>query len=371
MHPLRIGTFGTSRITIPALLEPAASLPEVTVTAVAARDMSRAEAFALRHGIPGAYGSYDDLLADPDIDAVYNPLPNSLHGPWTLRAIAAGKHVLCEKPFASNAEQAAQVADAAAAAGLVVMEAMHYRYHPLVRRLAELVTGGELGPVRHIQCWTNFVVEDLDDIRYDYGLAGGALMDGGCYAIDCMRLLAAGDGGAAGGRGAEGDGGPSVTGAVADPWSDPAEPPWSDPAEDGTVAEDGAVADRAIAVRLAFPGGATGWFESSFTRDGELRDDVHVSCRDGHVWLQHFIVAHQGRLVATRNGAVIAEESATGDTTYLWQLRAFAAAIEGGPGAAIEGGPGAQPASTSAAYAVTTMRVIDDAYRAAGLALRP
>jgi predicted dehydrogenase len=123
------------------------------------------------------------------------------------------------------------------------------------------------------------------------------------------------------------------------------------------------VADRAIAVQLAFPGGATGWFESSFTRDGELRDDVHVSCRDGHVWLQHFILAHQGRLVATRKGAVIAEESATGDTTYFWQLRAFAAAIQGDPGA--------RPVSTSAAYAVTTMRVIDDAYRAAGLALRP
>ena len=107
------------------------------MAAVAARDKSRADAFALRHGIPTAYGSYEDMLADPDIDAIYNPLPNSLHGPWTLRAIAAGKHVLCEKPFASNADEAAQVADAAAASGLVVMEAMHYRYHPLTRRLSD------------------------------------------------------------------------------------------------------------------------------------------------------------------------------------------------------------------------------------------
>jgi len=340
VHPLRIGTFGTSRITIPALLEPAASLPEVTVTAVAARDMSRAEAFALRHGIPGAYGSYDDLLADPDIDAVYNPLPNSLHGPWTLRAIAAGKHVLCEKPFASNAKQAAQVADAAQASGLVVMEAMHYRYHPLVQRLHDLVTGGTFGPVRHIQCWTNFVIENPRDIRYDYDLAGGALMDGGCYALDCMRLLG---------------GDPSVVAAVADPVAD-ASDALGDAFGDGFGDAGGAVADRAMAVRLAFGGGATGWFESSFTRDGEYHADVHVICADGHLWLRNFITAHTGRLEVTRNGTVVADENGYGDTTYLGQLRAFAAAIAGG-----------EPVPTSAAHAVTTMRLIDDAYRAAGL----
>jgi predicted dehydrogenase len=330
-----MGTLGTSRITEAALLEPATDVHDVTVTAVAARDKSRAEAFALRHAIPAAYGSYDELLADPDIDAVYNPLPNSQHGPWTLKAIAAGKHVLCEKPFASNAEQAEQVVAAASAAGLVVMEAMHYRYHPLIQRLRELVT--ELGPVQHLQCWTSFVITDPDDIRYDYDLAGGALMDGGCYAVDCLRLLGGGE--------------PSVSGALADPW----------PSSRGESGDSGKVADRATAVRLAFPGGATGWFESAFTRDGEFRADVHVSCRDGQVWMQNFILAHLGRLVATRKGSVIADEHATGDaTSYTYQLRAFAAAIAAGG-----------PVPTSAAQAVATMRVIDDAYRAAGLALRP
>jgi predicted dehydrogenase len=330
-----MGTLGTSRITEAALLEPATNVHDVTVTAVAARDKSRAEAFALGHAIPAAYGSYDELLADPDIDAVYNPLPNSQHGPWTLKAIAAGKHVLCEKPFASNAEQAEQVVAAASAAGLVVMEAMHYRYHPLIQRLRELVT--ELGPVQHLQCWTSFVITDPDDIRYDYDLAGGALMDGGCYAVDCLRLLGGGE--------------PSVSGALADPW----------PSSRGESGDSGKVADRATAVRLAFPGGATGWFESAFTRDGEFRADVHVSCRDGQVWMQNFILAHLGRLVATRKGSVIADEHATGDaTSYAYQLRAFAAAIAAGG-----------PVPTSAAQAVATMRVIDDAYRAAGLALRP
>ncbi len=334
------------------------------MAAVAARDKSRAEGFALRHAIPAAYGSYQDLLADPDIDAVYNPLPNSLHGAWTLSAIAAGKHVLCEKPFASNAREAQQVADAAESAGLVIMEAMHYRYHPLIQRLRDLVA--EMGPVQHIQCWTNFVIQDPDDIRYDYDLAGGALMDGGCYAIDCLRLL--------------GDGEPSVTGALADPWpvagrdagreaareaAREAEEPGA--TEDREAArktgEPGAAADRAMAVRLAFGGGATAWFDSAFTRDGKFRADVHVSCRDGQVWMRNFIQAHQGRVMATRKGSLVADEKGTGDTTYTWQLRAFAAAIAAGPGG--------EPVPTSAAHAVTTMRVIDDAYRAAGLALRP
>jgi len=330
---LRIGTLGSSRISLPALIEPAASVAEVTVTAVAARNKPRAEAFALRHGIPAAYGSYQELLADPDIDAVYNPLPNSLHGPWTLRAIAAGKHVLCEKPFASNAAEAARVADAAAASGLVVMEAMHYRYHPLVERLRELAA--ELGPVRHLQCWTNFVITDPGDIRYDFDLGGGALMDGGCYALDCLRLLGA----------SERQGEPSVTGALADP----------------VVADRrGAVADRSMAVRLTFPGGTTGWFESSFTMDGEFRADVHVIGQGGQVWLDNFIFPHRGRLVATRDGVVVADEPGGGNSTYVYQLRAFAAAIAGNA-----------PAPTSAAHAVATMRLIDEAYRAAGLALRP
>ena len=328
MDVLRIGLLGSARIAATALLEPAAIVPQVTVTAVAARDHARAEALSKRHGIPSAYGSYDELLADPDIDAVYNPLPNSLHGPWTLKAIAAGKHVLCEKPFASNADEAARVAEAAEGSGLVVMEAMHYRYHPLVHRLRDLV--GELGPVRNIQCWTSFVITNLANIRYDYSLGGGALMDGGCYAIDCLRLLGPGE--------------PAVTAALADPL------PLS------RESSSGAVADRAMAVRLAFPGGATGWFESAFTLDGEFRADVHVSCEYGTVWVQDFIRPHWGHLVAAGNGSVLADERGAGDTSYAEQLRAFAGAVVTGA-----------PVPTSAAHAVTTMRLIDDAYRAAGL----
>ena len=330
---LRIGTLGTSRISQAALIDPAADVAGVTVAAVAARDGARAEHYALRHGIAKAYGSYQEMLDDPEIDAVYNPLPNSLHGPWTLRAIAAGKHVLCEKPFTSNADEAAQVVRAAEDSGLVVMEAMHYRYHPLITRLREVTAG--LGPVRHLQCWTSFPIGDPADIRYDFALGGGALMDGGCYAIDVLRLLGASDG----------QGEPSVTAALADPVTDEAE---------------GKAADRSLAVRLAFPGGATGWFDSTFTRDGGFRADLHVICADGVAHLDNFIFPWTGRLRASRDGTVVADETGGGDTTYVYQLRAFAAAIAGGA-----------PVPTSAANAAVTMRLIDDAYRAAGLAVRP
>jgi predicted dehydrogenase len=323
MDVVRIGTLGSARISEVSLVEAARQVPEVTVTAVGARDQARAEAFALRHGIPVAYGSYDDLLADPDIDAIYNPLPNSLHAPWTLQAITAGKHVLCEKPFASNEAEAKLVADAVAASELVVMEAMHYRYHPLIERLTEVVA--TLGPVRRIQAWTSFVIQDPGDIRYDYALGGGALMDGGCYALDCLRLLG---------------GTPEVTAAVADTTGD------------GPV-------DIALAARLSFPGGAAGWFESAFTRDGDFRADVHVTCENGTAWVRNFILAHDGELMVTRNGNTVTDDSwrsGTELTTYAWQLRAFAAAITAGA-----------PVATPAAEAVTTMRLIDDAYRKAGL----
>ena len=334
---LRIGVLGTARITGRALMEPARAVPQVTVAAVAARDKARAEEFALAHGVPAAHGSYELLLADPGVDAVYIPLPNALHAPWTLRAIAAGKHVLCEKPFASNAPEAVSVAAAARRSGLVVMEAMHYRYHPLVRRMAALIGEGAIGTPVHAQAWTSWAIPDMGDIRYDYALGGGALMDGGCYAIDCLRLVAEQVSAAE----------PSVTGALADPL--PGEP-----------------VDRSLAARLAFPGGPTGWFESSFTREGEFRADVHVIGDRGRLWLNNFINAQEGRLrMIAPNGAVASDETASdlrrsdddaADSTFVWQLRAFAAAITDGA-----------PFPTTADSAAVTMRVIDDAYRVAGL----
>ena len=164
----------------------------MAVTAVAAREPARAREFAAKHGIGTVHDSYEALITDPEVDAIYNPLPNSLHAPWTLRAIAAGKHVLCEKPFASNEAEAAEVADAAKSAGVVVMEAFHYRYHPLARQMQQIVAG-ELGELRHVEAALCFPLPRFSDIRYRFDLAGGATMDAGCYAINCIRMLGQGE----------------------------------------------------------------------------------------------------------------------------------------------------------------------------------
>jgi predicted dehydrogenase len=233
---LRVGTLGAARITPAALIKPAREVPEVTVAAVAARDPARAREFASRHGIAVVHDSYAALIADPDIDAIYNPLPNSLHAPWTLRAIAAGKHVLCEKPFTSNEAEAIEVADAARSAGLVVMEAFHYRYHPMARRMLEVVTG-ELGELRHVEAHLCFPLPRFSDIRYQFDLAGGATMDAGCYPINCIRLL--------------GQHQPAVVSARAK--------------------LHGPAVDRAMVANFRFPGGATGRISTSLWSGQLLR----------------------------------------------------------------------------------------------------
>ena len=190
---LRIGVLGAARITPTALIKPASRTGRAVVAAVAARDRTKAEAFARKHRIPRVLDSYDDLLADPDIDAIYNPLPNGLHGYWTMEAVKAGKHVLCEKPFTANADEARAVAASANGnPGLVIMEAFHYQYHPLAKRLMEIVRSGELGNITDIDVAFSAPLWKKGDIRYQLALAGGATMDMGCYPVSLLRLLAPG-----------------------------------------------------------------------------------------------------------------------------------------------------------------------------------
>src|SRR5829696_808835 len=142
---VRIGVLGAARIVDGALLKPSREIDGVAVTAIAARDRSRAADFARRHGLATVNESYEHLLEDPAIDAVYIPLPAALHAQWSIAAIAAGKHVLCEKPFTRNADDAGRVASAAAAGSVVVMEAYHSHYHPLTQQLKDIVASGEIG----------------------------------------------------------------------------------------------------------------------------------------------------------------------------------------------------------------------------------
>jgi predicted dehydrogenase len=185
---VRLGLLSTAHIN-DALLGGIAAVEGVRAAAVASRDPDRALAYAAEHGIDRAHGSYEALLADPGIDAVYISLPNSMHHEWTMRALEAGKHVLCEKPYSRHSADVAPAFDLAAARGLLLMEAFMYRHNPQTRRLAELVAGGSLGRPRVIRSVLSFTAEP-GNVRLQRGLDGGALMDLGCYCVSGSRLLA-------------------------------------------------------------------------------------------------------------------------------------------------------------------------------------
>jgi predicted dehydrogenase len=325
MPPLRIGVLGAARIVPTALLIPARAVPEVAVTAIAARDPRRAAAYAKGHGIPRALASYDELVDDPDVDAVYNPLPNGLHCEWTLRALAAGKHVLCEKPLSSNAAEAEQMAEAAERAGRVLMEAFHWRYHPLAARMIAIAKGGTLGRVERIE--TNMCVPLLlpGNIRYDYGLGGGATMDTGCYAVSMLRHLA----------GAE----PEVTRAEAK---------LSSPK-----------VDRAMTAEVTFADGRTGRVRCSMFSWALLDISARVIGTHGEMRVFNPVAPQFYHRLTVRTAEGKRVERFPGPSTYEHQLRAFAACVLAGA-----------PVLTSARDGVANMRVIDRIYEKSGLPLR-
>jgi predicted dehydrogenase len=327
--PLRIGLLGAARIAALAVVDPARASGDRLV-AVAARDRRRAEAFAAAHGVERVLDAYADVVADPEVEVVYNPLANSLHGPWNLAAIAAGKHVLTEKPSASNAEEAREVRDAAAAAGVTFLEGFHYLHHPVTRRLHELLATGELGQLRHVEVELVTPAPPDDDPRWSLDLAGGALMDLGCYGLHAHRLLAPWAGGpprVAAARGGERAGHPGV-----DEWID---------------------AD------LEFPGGATGSARCNMA--GEV---VRMPCRivgdRGEATAANFALPNvDDRVtVTTRDGRRV--EHLGTRPTYTYQLEALRAHLRGGATLPID-----------ADDAVATMELIDACYQAAGFPPRP
>jgi len=320
--PLRIGTLGAAKIAPPAIVKPAAALADAELVAVAARDRSRAEKFARRHGVPRVHASYEALIADPDIDAVYNPLPNSLHKEWTLRALDAGKHVLCEKPLTSNAEEAEELAAAAQRTGLVLMEAFHWRYHPLAERMKAIVDSGELGTVRHLEAWMCIPLPFFRDIRYQWSLAGGATMDLGCYCIDELRFLAGDE--------------PEVTSAKAR-------------VRDPQI-------DRWMEADFRWADGRTGRMTCALWSSTPLRINLRVQGDNGELKVLNPSRPHSFHRISVRTREGRRRERAEGDPTYTGQLRSFVAAVR--DGAPVPSGPD---------NAIANMRVIDAVYRAAGL----
>jgi predicted dehydrogenase len=322
---LRIGVLGAARITPMALLRPVRQVAGVRVTAVAARDPARATAFARKHGIATAHGTYDDLIADPEIDAVYNPLPNSHHALWSIRALEAGKHVLCEKPIASNAEEAERMDEAARRTGRLLVEAFHYRYHPLAARMKAILDSGEIGAVRDIEVHMCIPLLRPGDIRFRYDLAGGATMDVGCYTINLLRFLA----------GAE----PRVESARA-----------------RLSAPD---VDRFMDMHFAFDDGRRARVTCSLLSSVLVRASAKVRGERGELAVLNPYLPHFYHRLRVRTPAGSRLERVPGEATYTLQLRAFAAACREGV-----------PPLTTSADGVANMRVIDAVYDAAGLKRR-
>jgi predicted dehydrogenase len=320
MEPVRIGCLGAARITKSALVKPAAATDGAVVTAIAARDADRARAYAAKHGIATSYGSYAELLADPAVEAVYNPLPNGLHGAWTIRALEAGKHVLCEKPFTANADEAEAVAAAADRTGLVVMEAFHWRYHPLAARMLEIVGNGELGTVRRIEAMVCFPNPKPSDIRWDLGLAGGALMDAGCYAVHLVRTLA----------GAE----PTVVSA--------------------TAKERSPGVDKTMDAELSFANGRRGHVRTSML--ALPRVGATVTGDRATMKVTNPLAPQLWHRLTVKGEAGSRRERVAGGATYGYQLAAFVAAVREGA-----------PTLTPPAESIANMRVIDAIYRGAGM----
>ena len=186
-EPVRWGILGTGDIN-KRFLAGARLTDTADFVAVGSRTAAKAGDFAARHGIPRALGSYEELLADPDVEVIYNTLPNSLHHEWTLKSLAAGKHVLCEKPYSRHPAEVDEAFDAADRAGLILSEAFMWRHHPQVRQLVESLPA--VGPLQMIRATFSYVQEGTADIRLRPDLDGGSLMDVGCYCVSGLRLVA-------------------------------------------------------------------------------------------------------------------------------------------------------------------------------------
>ena len=315
---LRIGVLGASRIAESAIVGPAHELGHRLV-AVAARDPQRAQVFAEKFGVERVLPSYADVIDDPEVDVIYNPLANSLHAPWNLAAVAAGKPVLTEKPFARNRTEASRVAEAADAAGIPVVEGFHYLFHPVTRRALELAGDGTLGDVTHVEVRMAMPAPQDSDPRWSLEMAGGALMDLGCYGIHIMRQL----------------GHPSIMRAHAKE-SSPGVDAWCD-------------------VELAFPSGATGLSANSMVADDHVHT-LRIVGTKGDVLVHDFIKPSGDDRVSIRTPAGTTVEHLGTRPSYTYQLEAFAEHVEHGA-----------PLPLNNSDAVQNMAYIDAAYRAAGM----
>jgi len=323
---IRVGILGAAKIAPMALIDPARSVPGLEVSSIAARDQTRARAFAFAHKIPKVAKDYQAIIDDPMIDAVYIPLPISAHATWTIQALKAGKHVLCEKSLAANRAQALRMRDVSLDQGLVLMDAFHYRYHPLFEAAVAEVRGGRLGAIQRIDA--SFQIQGpvpVDDIRRIYAQGGGVLMDIGCYPVSWVRHLMASE--------------PDVVTASA----------VTDPAN----------VDVEMTAELCFKNGPTAGITGSMQADQKFKAEIVVTGLAGRMTIKNPLVPQLGHELIIDVEGTSKSLTFTRKPTYQFQLEAFVAAIQDGA-----------PLWTDADDGAKQMAVIDDCYRAAGLPIR-
>lgn len=320
---IRIGILGAAKIAPKAVIGPASARTDCEVVAVAARDAERAQAYADEHGIPHVADSYEALLARDDIDLIYNALPPHRHADLTIAALEAGKAVLCEKPFAMNAGEAARMVEISNRTGQPLIEAFHYRFHPAFQRVLDIVRGGQLGTVRRIEAAFDVTIPYRPgELRHTLAVGGGALMDLGCYPVHAVRTLI----------GAE----PSVVSATAH---------CDHPGVDlRTVAE------------VAFPGGETASIHTSMAPDTPFDAWIRIEGSDGRLEIMNPIHPHRGHSITTTIKGETETFTVDGQATYDHQL-AHVMDVMAGRAAPLTGGEDA----------VGNMAAIDAIYRAAGL----
>jgi len=318
----KIGLLGAARITPPALIVPAGENASAHVTAIAARETSRAQAFAKEHKIPQVFDNYQALIDDPDIDLVYNALPASLHHPWTLKALDAGKHVLCEKPVALDSVQARAMVEHAKSRGRLMIEAFHYRYHPLIQKVIELLESGAIGKVKDLEGIFNVSIQDTSDIRYQKALGGGALMDLGCYPVHWLRTC----------MGEE----PEVVSASA------------------RTTDSGV--DVSLQGEFCFAEGVTGRVACSMAPDQKMVNSLKIEGTEGSMDVINPLVPQHGYKLTVQNKSGIEDIRVEGRSTYQHQLDAVIDLLQG-KGTQITGGEDC----------INNMSAIESLYRAAGV----
>lgn len=327
-RPLRLGLVAAGRITGPAAIEPVAELDDVEITVIGARNLSRARSAARRWSIPHAVGSWAEVWEHPEVDAVYIATPAGHHLECTLGALAAGKHVLCEKPLAANGSEARTMVTAARQAELILMEAFHWRYHPLVAQMQAIIDSGELGAIDLVA--GEFLLPDghipRTDIRWDLTIGGGSLMDLGCYPVQWVRWVLGPS--------------PTVVSAVAE---------CPVPGVDGKMEAD-----------LTWPSGARGHISCSMIEPyGIMNSEMTVFGEHGLMSVRNPVAPQFGSQISLtigRNNRLFEVDSSP---TYLHQMRAFIEAVR----------TGVAPI-TSGDDSIDTMDVIDAIYTAAGLGPR-